>query len=155
MARERKWINEAQRKAAKLEAQRQRRLKPIEADSMNEAVSASSDEADSPDEADSMKPIEAVKPIECTGGPGVPPSGFVWFVDQPHVPHDVTKAPWVGYGRMVPVTYKGTSYVLIARHRGPVDVDAPQDGVVTATDWHARLNQRCEHDRDGWACHAC
>lgn len=77
---------------------------------------------------------------------------FVAFRDCPDVPHDVTKAPWLGHGRMVPVMYKGAEYVLIARHRAGDDTP---DGVVTAADWHARLGQRCGHGRVGWACHGC
>ena len=87
--------------------------------------------------------------------PPCPSPGFVAFKDQPHVPHDPQAAPWLGAGRGVVREYKGRSYVLVARHRGPVDPDALEHGVVTATDHAARLGQRCEHKRTGWQCHQC
>lgn len=84
-----------------------------------------------------------------------PSPGFVSFVDQPHVPHDPQAPPWLGAGRGVVRTYKGRSYVLVARHTGNVAPDALEHGVVTAYDHAARLTQRCEHKLTGWACHQC
>ena len=84
-----------------------------------------------------------------------PSPGFVAFKDCPDVPHDPKAPPWLGAGRGVVREHKGKRYVLVARHRGPLDVDALEHGVVTAQDHAARLDQRCEHKRAGWACHAC
>ena len=158
----------AEQKAAKVEAQRRRR----EALKAETPILASSVEAHPPVEALKPKTDEALKPAEAkteqwrldaqeymrTGRllPAVVPTpGFVRFVDQPHVPHDPKAPPWLGAGRGVVREYKGKRYVLVARHRGPLDVDALEHGVVTAQDHAARLNQRCEHKRAGWACHAC
>ena len=82
-------------------------------------------------------------------------TGFVAFKDCPEVPHDPQAAPWLGAGRGVVREYKGKAYVLVARHRGNVEPDALEHGVVTAQDHAARLNQRCEHKHAGWQCHAC
>ena len=171
----RKYASEAERKAAKVEARRAARAKnrdasdakaPVEAD----ASDASSDASD----AKTVTPIEAVtpKPVDAqteqwrldaqeymrTGRllPAVVPTpGFVAFKDCPDVPHDPKAPPWLGAGRGVVREFKGKGYVLVARHRGPLDVDALEHGVVTADDHAARLNQRCQHKRAGWACHAC
>ena len=134
MAMPRKYDTEAQRKAARLEAQRLRRVKPIEADSSK------------------MKPIdEEVKPIEAAsaGGTSDPPSCFVHFRHCPHVPLSL----FDGHGRGTVRTHSdGRRYVMVARHDGP---DLGELGIVTAADWQARLGQRCGHGFAGWQCHAC
>ena len=81
------------------------------------------------------------------------PPGFVAFVDCPDVPHDCRADPWIGAGRGTVRAYKGLHYVLVAR--GTADPERPEHGVVSATDWHARLAQHCAHGLAGWACHAC
>ena len=130
MARQRLYETESQRKAARLEAQRQRRVKQNEADSSE------------------MKPIDdAVKPIE--SAPSEPPSGFVHFRHQKHVPF----ALFDGHGRgTVRKHTDGKQYVMVARHEG---TDLGELGIVTAADWQARLSQRCDHNLAGWQCHAC
>ena len=161
--RPRKYASEAERKAAKVEDQRKRRL---EAKTQDDPVTV---EAETPDEAETPVldvPVEAKTPqwkldaqeYMKTGRllPAVVPTpGFVKFVDQPHVPHGPKDVPWLGAGRGVVREFKGKQYVLVARHRGNVDLGALEHGVVTAGDFVARLDQRCEHKRLGWACHEC
>ena len=83
----------------------------------------------------------------------VPTPGFVRFKDCPEVPHGPKDVPWLGAGRGVVREFRGKRYVLVAR--GAVDFEAMEHGVVTEADFVARLDQRCEHKRLGWACHAC
>ncbi len=79
----------------------------------------------------------------------VPPSSFVPFRHQPHVP----LALFDGFGRGTVRTHTdGRQYVLVSRHTGP---DVGELGVVSATDWSVRLAQRCEHGHAGWSCHRC
>ena len=164
MARKRVWASEAERKAAKVEARRAARRLSRDA---NSTVTPERD-ARTPADAGAVtpKPVDAqteqwridAQRYMATGRlPKVPaPSpGFVAFKDCPDVPHDPKAPPWLGAGRGVVREHKGKGYVLVARHRGPLDVDALEHGVVTAQDHAARLDQRCEHKRAGWACHAC
>lgn len=75
--------------------------------------------------------------------------GFVSFRHQPHVPF----ALFDGQGRGVVRTHSdGKRYVMVARHQGP---DIGELGIVTESDWRARLPQRCGHGLAGWQCHAC
>ena len=142
MAMPKKYASDADRKAARIEAQRQRRreaVKPIEALAQVEAGTG--------------KPIEAVKPIEAEtldDAASCPP-GFVAFEDCRHVPHDGPL--WAGAGRGTPRTYQGARFVLVAR--GTVDPEQPEHGVVTLADWSARLAQYCRHGFAGWSCHVC
>ena len=77
------------------------------------------------------------------------PAEFVRFRHQPHVPFKL----FYGHGRgTVRVHTDGKQYVMVSRHEGS---DLGELGVVTATDWQARLGQRCEHGNSGWACHTC
>lgn len=75
--------------------------------------------------------------------------GFVYFQNCPDVPLSVFD------GRGYPREYKGRRYVMVARHQGGIDVTSPEHGVVTESDWLARLSLRCDHGRLGWACHVC
>ena len=159
--RPRKYASEAERKAAKVEAQRLRReAKTLEggvsgeAKTLDEAKTVTPKPADAKTEQWRLDAQEYMK----TGRllPAVVPTpGFVKFVDQPHVPHGPKDVPWLGAGRGVVREFKGKRYVLVARHRGPLDLEALEHGVVTESDFTARLDQRCEHKRLGWACHEC
>ena len=165
MARNRKWSSDAERKRAGRPSGRHPDAPPVNPDVLAANPDAKTDAPVNPDTS-----IRTDAPIRteqwrldaqaymATGKlPKVPvPSpGFVAFKDCPDVPHDPKAPPWLGAGRGVVREYKGRRYVLVARHRGPLDVDALEHGVVTAQDHAARLDQRCEHKRAGWACHAC
>ena len=169
MARPKTSKSEAERRAAKLKAQRARRMKPkteVEAKNPDSEFQASMHEAQNEAVVEAENPVEAeteqwrldAKRYMATGKlpkAPAPSPGFVAFRDCPEVPHSPTAAPWLGAGRGVVRDWKGKQYVLVARHRGNVDLDALEHGVVTADDHAARLNQRCQHKRAGWACHAC
>ena len=88
-------------------------------------------------------------PCDETPCSDVPLPSFVPFRHQAHVP----LALFDGFGRgTIRRHTDGRDYVLVSRHTGP---DVGELGVVSATDWSARLGQRCEHGQAGWACHRC
>lgn len=73
---------------------------------------------------------------------------------QPHVPLSLFDS----VRRGTPRTHTdGHSYVLVARSAPTLSDGYAVDAfaVVPATDWHARLDQRCGHGYDGWTCHTC
>ena len=127
MARPRKWNSDAERMAAK-------RVNERINEHVNEHVA------------------EHARQVSASAGT-VTDTSFVAFVDQSHVPRDSMAAPWSGSGRGMPREHNGTLYVLVAR--GTTDPARPEHGVVTLTDWRARLGQRCEHNLAGWSCHSC
>ena len=173
MSRPKKWASESERKRAARQSGRN-----PDAPTVNPDVSAANPDAVEPNpdagpvnpDAKTDAPANPDAPIRteqwrldakaylATGKLPkvvVPTPGFVAFRDCPDVPHDPKAPPWLGAGRGVVREHKGKRYVLVARHRGNVDLDALEHGVVTAQDFAARLDQRCEHKRIGWACHAC
>ena len=153
--RPRKWLNEAERLAAyrakRTDSSRtvsKRTVKPIEA----VTPKPTDPDAKTPQwKLDAQEYMKTGRLLPAV----VPTPGFVKFVDQPHVPHGPKDVPWLGAGRGVVREFKGKRYVLVARHRGPLDLEALEHGVVTEGDFVARLDQRCEHKRLGWACHEC
>ena len=150
MARPKKWASEADRKRSARQSGRNPDADALKTDApVNPDTSIRTP-------ADQWR-LDAQEYMRTGKLPKVPaPSpGFVRFKDCPDVPHDPKAPPWLGAGRGVVREYKGKRYVLVARHRGVLDVDALEHGVVTADDHAARLNQRCQHKRTGWACHAC
>lgn len=71
------------------------------------------------------------------------------FRHQPHVPLSL----FDGQGRGTVRTHTdGRAYVMVSRHAGS---DLGELGIVSATDWHARLGQHCQHGHAGWSCHTC
>lgn len=157
MARPRKYSSEAERKRAS-----RARLNPDKPDTKPDKPGAKPDKpgtnlklACPETEPESPNPD---KPCPVTPAAGGEPPGysarFVRFLDQVHVPHDPMSPPWMGAGRGVARDWQGRRYVLIARHRGAIDLSAPEHGVVTEADYRARLAQRCAHSA-GWACHYC
>lgn len=158
MARPKKWASEAERLAAKLEAQRRRReaemkpkpvLKPKREAETREAETGHDAGTEQPADAPTVAGVAPIRTNPDTGNR----SEFVAFVDQAHVPRDPMAPPWSGSGRGMPREHKGQLFVLVAR--GSTDPVRPEHGVVTLADWHARLGQRCQHGLRGWACHCC
>lgn len=101
------------------------------------------------DDAARLKAWRETKRNDETKPPGETKPGFVYFKRCPDVPLSVFD------GRGYPREYKGRRYVMVARHQGGIDVTSPEHGVVTESDWLARLSLRCDHGRLGWACHVC
>ena len=87
-----------------------------------------------------------------TVGVTQPVTALIPVRHQPHVPLSIFQ------GRGSPRTYHGASYVLIARSVPALVAGQCADdayAVIPADDWAARLDQRCAHGLQGWACHAC
>ena len=131
MSRPRKWGSDAERMAAKRRVNEQ-------PDGVNEQVVASKRTPAPVNEHEQAPPVTV--------------AGLTPVRHQPHVPLSIFS------GRGSPRTYHGQSYVLIARSApalvaGQYAEDAY--AVIPATDWAARLDQRCAHGLQGWACHAC
>ena len=81
-----------------------------------------------------------------------PVTGLPPVRHQSHVPLSIFA------GRGSPRTYQGQSYVLIARSVQALVAGQCTDdayAVIPAADWEARLDHRCAHGLQGWACHAC